>query len=58
VTYKERDQCGTKTKFISKKQARGALRHMRHKTGMHAYFCDLCHFYHVGHGDGLPRKRN
>jgi len=58
VTFKERDVCGHKAKFSSRKQAKGAIRSFRKKDNLHPYFCEFCFHWHLGHGEReRPRGR-
>jgi len=50
MSFRERDVCGDKVKFASKKQARSSLNAMRKRDTMHAYLCPFCFHWHVGHG--------
>lgn len=50
VGNKEKRSCGAKKRYINEREAKRAVKAIRRNTGdeTHAYFCDFCHYWHVG----------
>lgn len=50
---KKEYQCDGKKKYTSRKKAKYDSR----RLGIIAYFCEYCHYYHIGHKP-LEARRN
>lgn len=51
-------ECGAKERILNEETAIKRLRQMKKKGNrdLHYYFCEFCHFYHIGHFQGTGYK--